>query len=440
VTAKKQTSVAGRNGVVIQKRQGDGSGYRTYEVHQRERVGESTEKIKPIQLINDQFRVNPYPTLSVLRENYPFYRNWLSNNYWVTRYNDVTSVFADDANFESRSNAWRYGLYNFGRDLGQSLPFLQAEEALTDTLAAEVSERCINLMIARGSANLATDFAAKFAQEMLHELLAIPRADREQFARWYWAMVRGISWQPRLQDCGRVAIQELVEYFRHLIAERMLNPGLDLVSAMMSIDDLCAEDIVATLLERDHETLHGSLANLWLLLLSDPEAQAKATSHERLMKLAYLETIRHSPPTLVAERYARHEVERFGKLIPTGSLLVCSAAAANRDPRIFHEPDRFVFDRKDLCQREPRGQYRVDGLASGLAFGLGKPSMYPAVPEDRPRSRYALTRDTVVTASMKLTEIAPNLKLDNTKVPHIVSLSIGEMRTCWVLPVRFAER
>ena len=54
-----------------------------------------------------------------------------------------------------------------------------------------------------------------------------------------------------------------------------------------------------------------------------------------MVKLAYLETLRHSPPVLAAPRYARHEVERFGRLLPEGALVICSAAAANRDPRAF---------------------------------------------------------------------------------------------------------
>ena len=58
-----------------------------------------------------------------------------------------------------------------------------------------------------------------------------------------------------------------------------------------------------------------------------------------------------------------------GNMIPT-SLADMAAAAANRDPRIFDDPDRFIVDRKDPCQREPRGQYRADGLASGIVFGL----------------------------------------------------------------------
>ena len=50
--AKDPTKIVGKNGVVLRKSNYDseGSGYRTYEVYQRERVGESTEKIKPYYL------------------------------------------------------------------------------------------------------------------------------------------------------------------------------------------------------------------------------------------------------------------------------------------------------------------------------------------------------------------------------------------------------
>ena len=153
------------------------------------------------------------------------------------------------------------------------------------------------------------------------------------------------------------------------------------------------------------------------------------------MKLAYLETLRHSTPVITAQRFTRHEVERFGRLLPEGARLLCSAAAANRDPRIFDDPDRFIVDRRDMCQREPRGHYRADGFATGIAFGLGKPSKHPAVPEDRPRSRYAITRDTVVTASIILSESLPDLKLAPDTKPQLSSLTVGEMHTCWQLAI-----
>lgn len=429
--------IRGRNGVVIHKNKGDGSGYRSYEVHQRERVGESTEKIKPSQLINADFKRNPYPVFEVLRENYPFYRNWLSNNYWVTRYDDVTSIFADEANFESRSNAWRYGIEGFGTDLGSELSVLAAEEHVTDSVVEDLAIQTAERFKQADTPDLAIDFAAAFAQALLARLYGIPDSDGALFARLYWQMKRGVSWHPELQKAGRKAIGTLMDYFeQRLTATPVVESSV--LDSLLSLDRLVgANDVVATLLERDHETLHGALSNLWFLLLTHPDSLGKIGDEGRLMKLAYLETLRHSAPTLVAERYARHEVERFGKLIPKGALLICAAGAANRDPRVFSEPDRFVVDRRDICQREPRGQYRADGLASGIAFGLGKPSIYPAIPEDRPRSRYALTRDTVVSASMVMLEVCGEVVLAAGASPGMTSLSVGEMHTCWSLPVRF---
>ena len=428
--------VEGRNGVVITKRQSDGAGYRTYEVHQRERVGESTEKIKPTELISEAYRQDPYPIVAVLRENYPFYRNWLSNNYWVTRYNDVTSVFTDDANFESRSNAWRYGLYDLGTNHSDDLSVLAAEETLFDGQIAEIARQLAQIIKSADQPDLVQQFTAPLAMKLLAKLFGVSENQEDEFARMFWQMRRGVSWQPKLQEAGKAAISNLIELFHTVLDAKRSEPGEDLVSAMLHANTAIeARDVVATLLEWDYETLHGALANLWCLLLTHDSEFEQAKSDARLMKLAYLETLRHSTPTLYAERFARHEVERFGKLIPKGALLICSSAAANRDPRIFSDPDKFIVDRKDICHREPRGQYRADGLASGIAFGLGKPSIHPAVPEDRPRSRYALLRDTVVTASMVLLEEIPNLSLGADAAPTITALSVGEMHTCWSLPV-----
>ena len=440
----KTTGVEGRNGVVISKRtpRNEGApGYRTYEVHQRERVGESTEKIKPSELISNDYRLNPYPLLEILRENYPCYRDWLSNSYWVTRYNDVTSILADDANFETRPKTWTVGLSTSGRDLRQAIPVLATWATQMDHHARPIATDLAKSFAGRTEGDLATEFASRFSLELLVAILDIPRSDSGRFIGLYWRLQRGVSWNPQLQHDGLKAFDALVAYFQPIIETRRTHPGEDLVSTIAQLDldgrPTTAEDLVVTLLEGDHKSLQGFLSNLWFLLLTNPEEFAKARSSQRLMKLAYLETLRHSTPVITAYRFARHEVERFGKLLPEGSRVTCSAAAANRDPRIFRNPDDFIVDRADLCQREPRGQYRADGLASGIALALGKPSIHPAVPEDRPRSTYASTRDTVVAASQVLLEHLDNLTI--LADPQLSSLSVGEMHICWKLPVSFTK-
>jgi pulcherriminic acid synthase len=442
----KEDQIVGRNGVVITRREArsDSPAYRTYEVYQRERVGESTEKIKPKQLVSEDYRLDPYPIVGTLRENYPSYRDWLSNSYWITQYNDVTSIFTDDANFETRPKTWYYGLKDFGRDLRNELPVLVAEEAQIDAHAAEVAGQLAADLASRDEGDLATGFAAPFAMALLAKTIDLPEQDLETFTSRYWRMQRGTSWNPALQKDGRRAIDELVSYFEPIVEARRQSPGEDTISAMLQVQTeggpITASDVVVTMLEGDHETLHGALANLWFLLMTNPLEFEQARSERRLMKLAYLETIRHSTPVITAYRFARHEVERFGKLLPEGARLTCSAAAGNRDPRVFKDPDTFIVDRKDMCQREPRGQYRADGLATGITFGLGKPSPHPAVPEDRPRSRYSITRDTAVTASQTLLEHLDGIRLAPGATPHLASLSIGEMHTCWKLPVVYNKK
>lgn len=438
--------VYGRNGVPIHVRGGSrttGGGYRTYEIHQRMRVGESTAKVKPNAMLTREYLEDPYPTLAILRENYPCYRDWIGNSYWISRYDEVTSIFADDANFETRPKLWFYGREDFGRDFGQALPVLVAHAERTDAHAAAVAESILGEMAGDGSGDLAVAFAARYAMEMLARVIDLPAADFDFFVDRYWKMQQGCGWSPKAEQAGLDAMNELVSYFEPLLEQRRADPGDDLISAIAGLETetgpTTAQDVVVTLLERDHETLHGALANMWYLLLTHPEQLELLREDDRLVKYAYQETVRHSTPVLQAKRFARQEVERFGRLLPEGALLICSAAAANRDPRVFKDPDRFDVNRKDLCRREPRGQYRADGLPTGITFGLGQPTKHPAVPEDRPRSLYAITRDTAVTASKCAMAMLPGLRLADGAKPGLRALRVGDMHTCWQLPATWRQ-
>jgi cytochrome P450 len=406
------------------------TGFRSYEIHQRQRPGQTTELIKPRQLASVEYLNDPYPIVAILRENYPCYRDWPGNAYWVTRYDDVTSVFVDDPNYETRSKLWFYDRAGYGHDLNDNLAVLTNIATRLDAAMEPVAQRVVAELAPE--TDLATEFAARYPIELWAAVLGLPVADVPLFAERWWRMQRGYLWNPLAQADGKAAMDELVAYFRPRIAAA--SDGDDLVAAVRAIGGT-AEDLVVTLLESDHETLHGSLANLWFLLLTNPEQYDLVRRERRMVKFAWFETLRHSAPVVAAKRFARHEVERFGRLLPEGALVMCSAAAANRDPRIFSDPDVFDVTRKDICQREPRGMYRADGLPAGVSFGTGAPTKHPAMPEDRPRSHYALARDCAVTATQVLLEERPNLRIAEGTEPRLRALGVGEMHTCWSLRV-----
>jgi len=415
------------------------AGYRTYEVYQRERVAESSNLFAPRELIGEEMLTDPYRLLTILREHHSCYRDWVGNRFWITRYDDVTSVFTDDANYESRSKRWFAGQPGFGRDLGAELPVLWAQANRIDAHVGPVVERLLDDLDDRR--DVASAFAARLPVALWGAVLDLPEPELAEFATLYRRLQGARGWEPAAHLDGVAAAHELVDLVEPLLAARRVDPGDDLISAAATVEvdgpPVDAADVVATVWEADHETLRGGLANMWFQLLTNHDQLDAVQGDRRLVKFAWLETLRHSPPVHSASRFARHEVERFGRLIPDGALLLCSATAANRDPRVFDDPDAFLVERRDLCQREPRGQYRADGLPSGIAFGLGRPSVHPAVPKDRPRSTYALVRDVAVRASQMLLDAHPAIRLDPRATPVMRSLVLGEMFTCWQLPVEW---
>ena len=409
-------------------------GYRSYEVYQRQRVHENTARINPGELISTAFCENPYAYFEILRENYPCYRDWLGNCFWVTRYDDVTSIFVDDANFESRSKRWLMDIQAYGADLGNHRLVLQAEEDCFDREAESVLTKILGELAGAEQPDLVKAFAMRFPLELLVRLLDLPDALVTPFLDAYWRMLRGVSWQPGIINDAHHAVKEVESLLTPLLKERTAGEGKDLIS-VVARETGDVTDLVATLLENDYLTLHGSLANLWCNLLTNEGSISGLREDSRKIKFAYLESQRLTNPVVLAKRYARHEVERFGRLIPEGGLVHCCAGAANRDPAIFNDPDEFQVTRKELCKREPRGSYRADGLASGISFGLGPPSKFPAVPEDRPRSRYAICRDLVVLASQCMLDTFSDISPGSSDTPTLYSQSLGEIHTCWSLPV-----
>lgn len=413
-------------------------GFRTYEVYQRERVGETTNLIKPRQLISNEYLEDPYPLLKILRENYPCYRDWLNNRFWITRYDDVTSVFTDDRNFETRPKSWQNLMKSGSISLWQEVEVQREYENLVDRHIRDVVDEVLSTF-SNKRMNLATEFCIQVPLRLFGKVIGIPEENMEQFMTLYWKSRLINGWNPSHKQSGISALQEMETMVGEICAARLLKPQDDLITSIIQNTnlnrDVTAQDAILTLLDIDQDTFIGGLSNLWFNLLANPTEMEKVLDDRRMLKFAWLETLRFSPPVLSAERFAKYEIERFGRLIPQGGLLMCSAAAANRDPRQFNDPDKFIVGRKDLCQREPRGQYRADGLPSGIAFSLGKPSIYPAVPKERARSMYAIVRDSAVIASELLLHSHPDLKLQKGTNPKLTALNLRDIHTCWDLSI-----
>ena len=405
--------------------------WRSYEVYQRMRVRDATTLIKPRQLSSDAYLTDPFSLVATLRENYPCYRDWPGNAFWVTRYDDVTSVFTDAANFTSRSAGGVIAGNDLHYETAINACIAQRGDAVIEPVVQRIIDNVNSGLNDGRRVDVASEFCARLPFEMLAFTLGV--SPHEELAGIYLTLRNGSGWEPRSlarASQGRAALATFID--AHMIAGDF-EPGslLDIARNFGA----AGVDVAATVWAMDHQTLHGSLANCLALLFSHPTQLEEVRLHRRLVKAAWLEALRHSPPIISIDMFARHEVERFGRLLPEGALVRLSSAAANRDPRVFDDPDTFRVGRRDLTLREARGQFRADGLPSAVSFGTGTPSKDPALPDDRPRSVFARTRDHAVIAIDSLLTAFPELHLADGAIASLRSLRLGGLYTCWSLPI-----
>src|SRR5205823_810528 len=159
------------------------------------------------------------------------------------------------------------------------------------------------------------------------------------------------------------------------IGERRRSPGLDLLSQLiaaeedgdrLSVDELIA--MVENLLFAGHDTTRGLLSITVPLLCEHPEQLARLQSDRPLMPAAVEEILRFEPPVMGGAREAAEAVEIApGVIVGEGQRVSISVAAANRDPRAFHDPDRFDIDRTDTTKLASFGQGIHYCLGAALA-------------------------------------------------------------------------
>ena len=219
-------------------------------------------------------------------------------------------------------------------------------------------------------------FADRIPGKVMMGLLGLPETDLPMLAACA-DMAGGPEVAAR--NMGRLS-----DYFAGIIRERQSKPGDDLVSSLLAAHDpggqASIREVLATcvlLLLAGYETTSSLLGNGMLLLLRHPDQYARLRESPDLIGPAVEEILRFESPThFPSARAAKAPLEIGGLSIAAGDRILACLGAANRDPAVFPNPDRFDIG------RSPNRH---------LAFGLGIHSC-PGALLSRTEARIALTR------------------------------------------------
>ena len=126
--------------------------------------------------------------------------------------------------------------------------------------------------------------------------------------------------------------------------ERVTADGRTVLADAARFGDLTTAEVVsdaAVVMFGGIDTTDGMIANAVLHLLSDPGQLELVRVDPRLVAAAIEESLRLEPAAALVDRYATRDVAIGEARVRAGDRVSVSLAAANRDPEVFRDPDRF---------------------------------------------------------------------------------------------------
>lgn len=203
-------------------------------------------------------------------------------------------------------------------------------------------------------------FSGPLPTEVITYMLGVPYTDHELFHRATRIQFSAKSTPAEV----KASIEELFAYLDDLITHKEANPQDDIISRLVqeqlvpgNVDRNTLLNIVRLLLSAGHQTTQNMTALGVLTLIQHPGELAKLRENPDLIASAVEELLRHgSVLHMGARRVALEDIDVNGHLVKEGEGVICSIPAANRDERLFPDPDALKLDRD---------------AAGHVAFGFG---------------------------------------------------------------------
>ncbi|MFI6471096.1 cytochrome P450 [Streptomyces sp. NPDC050516] len=207
----------------------------------------------------------------------------------------------------------------------------------------------------RDEVELISEFALPLPVAVVFDLFGASDADHETL------QVRGNTLDGGQGD-GEVSVftaESMLAYLRALIALKREHPDEGLLSALLQAreegEEALTEDEITSmaflLFVAGHQTTVNLIANGIYTLLTHPDQLAALQADLTLMPGAVEEILRYeSPSGLASFRYTTEPVTAGGVTVDEGEFVQISLLGANRDPRVFADPDRFDISRADAAR------------------------------------------------------------------------------------------
>lgn len=340
-------------------------------------------------LLDPHFYDDPWAAYRRLRDEAPLYRDPKNGIFAVSRYDDVVEVAKQPDLYCSGKGVRPIVLSPMsiltldGAEHARQRRFVSQGftpsrvQALDERIRA-ITHEVLSGIEDRGEIDFVRDFAVHVPLIVIAELLGFDVASRMKLAHWSDDMMAGEGRpldDPRVQKAG-TAFFEFVGLCQEVIQLRREEPRNDLVSLLTAKHDagefsravelyhLIRDELVddqlimflVTLLAAGNETTRNTIVGGLLGFSMFPAEREKLRTNPALLDSAVEEILRWTCPALGHSRTVTRDHVFQGTTLREGDKVLMLWQSANRDERVFSDPDTFLID------RDPNPH---------LSFGLG---------------------------------------------------------------------
>ncbi|HWM22161.1 MAG TPA: cytochrome P450, partial [Ilumatobacteraceae bacterium] len=223
----------------------------------------------------------------------------------------------------------------------------------------------------RGSMELIDELAFPVPFQVISALLDMPTERADELRDWSQSITAAIEPTATLTDLdtAEAALAQLIPYLVTIIERRRSNPGDDLLSALLAVEEAGERlspaeliSFVVLLYVAGHETTVNLIGNGVLALLRHPDQLVRWRDDPSLDDRAVDELLRFDGPVQHTVRVAMVPVSYAsvgGEMVDVlpGETVLTVLGAANHDPAVFDDPHALRLDRSNANRH--------------LAFGAG---------------------------------------------------------------------
>lgn len=288
---------------------------------------------------------------------------------WVlARFAEVRAALRDPERFCSAAGI---GLTNFWKEKPWRTPSLlleadPPEHARVRRITARVmsprtiealrpaferqAEDLVAKVVARGEIDGVTDLAQAYPLRVFPDAVGIGPHGRENLLAYGRMVFNAFGPRNQLFQEAMAAGAPVGDWIAKQCLRGSLAPGglgarLYAAADRGEITDEEAGLLVRSLLSAGIDTTVQGLAWCLHLLAAEPDRWATLRDDPALARPAFEETLRYASPVQLFFRTTTRQVRVADTEIPAGEKVLCFVAAANRDPRQWHDPDRFDLRR-----------------------------------------------------------------------------------------------